>query len=156
MTRAVGRAVAAGLLGALAAVVWLALFYGLRPALTVDLRASPPRLVSGIYPGERDPVSGGTFAWTGEQVTLRLPGLDRRVPWQVRLRVRGGRQAASDNPTLTFSADGLALESIATTTGLPGGHRHHSGAAGPARPDARRSVHPRRLSRAGPIRARSE
>ena len=116
MTRAVGRAVAAGLLGALAAVVWLALFYGLRPALTVDLRASLPRLLSGIYPGERDPVSGGTFAWTGEQVTLRLPGLDRRVPWQVRLRVRGGRQAASDNPTLTFSADGLALESIATTT----------------------------------------
>ena len=116
MTRALGRAVAAGLLGALAAVVWLALFYGLRPALTVDLSASRPRLLSGIYPGERDPVSGATFAWTGEQVTLRLPGLDRRVPWQVRLRVRGGRQVASDNPTLTFSVDGLTLETTATST----------------------------------------
>src|SRR5205814_769307 len=58
VTRALGRAAASGLLGALAAIVWLALFYGLRPSLTVDLGGSPPRLVSGIYPGERDPVSG--------------------------------------------------------------------------------------------------
>ncbi|MEO7271175.1 MAG: hypothetical protein ABIX28_03070 [Vicinamibacterales bacterium] len=116
MTRGLGRAVATGLLGALAAIVWLALFYGLRPALTVDFDSSPPRLLSGVYPSERDPASGLTFAWTGEQVTLRLPGLDRRVPWQVRLRVRGARQVASENPSLTFSADGLTLETIATTT----------------------------------------
>ena len=116
MTRALGRAAASGLLGALAAIVWLALFYGLHPVLTVDLGGSPPRLVSGIYPGERDPVSGATFAWTGEQVTLRLAGLDRRVPWQARLRVRGARPVPIDNPSLTFSADGLTLQTIATTT----------------------------------------
>jgi len=116
VTRALGRAAASGLLGALAAIVWLALFYGLRPILTVDLGGSPPRLVSGIDPGERDPVTGATFAWSGEQVTLRLAGLDRRVPWQARLRVRGARPVPVDNPSLTFSADGLTLETIATAT----------------------------------------
>ena len=116
VTRGLGRAAATGLLGALAAIVWLALFYGLRPALTIDFDASPPRLVSGVYPSEREPVSGLTFAWTGEQVTIRLPGLDRRVPWQLELRVRGARQISSENPSLTFSADGLTLETIATTT----------------------------------------
>ena len=116
MTRGLGRAMATGLLGGLAAIVWLALFYGLQPALRVDFDSSPPRLLSGVYPSEREPASGLTFAWTGEQVTLRLPGLDRRVPWQLQLRVRGARQLASENPSLTFTIDGLTLETIATTT----------------------------------------
>ena len=116
MTRGLGRAAATSLLGALAALGWLALVYGLRPTLTVDFDTSPPRLLSGVYPSEREPASGLTFAWTGEQVTLRLPGLDRRVPWQLHLRVRGARRIPAENPSLTLSADGLALETIATTT----------------------------------------
>ena len=66
MTRGVGRAGSTGLLGALAAIVWLALFYGLNPDLVVDFDTAPASLLTGVYPNERDPVSGRTFAWTGE------------------------------------------------------------------------------------------
>ena len=55
MTRGVGRAVSTGLLGALAAVAWLALFYGQHPALVVDFDTAPPRLLTGVYPNEREP-----------------------------------------------------------------------------------------------------
>ena len=42
MTRGVGRAGSTGLLAALAAIVWLALFYGLNPDLVVDFDTAPP------------------------------------------------------------------------------------------------------------------
>jgi hypothetical protein len=116
MTRGVGRAASTGLLGALAAVVWLAFFYGLRPDLVVKFDTAPPRLLTGVYPNEREPGSGRTFAWTGDQVTLRLPGLDRRVEWRLTLRVRGARAQATENPELTFLADGVALETHKTST----------------------------------------
>ena len=42
-----------------------------------------------------------TFAWTGEQVTLRLPGLDRRVDWTLDAAACAARAAsAADNPAL--------------------------------------------------------
>ena len=116
MTRGVGRAASTGLLGALAAVVWLALFYGQNPALVVDFDTEPPRLLTGVYPSEREPGSGRTFAWTGEQVMLRLPGLDRRVEWRLTLRVRGARALPTENPALAFYADGLLLDTRGTAT----------------------------------------
>jgi hypothetical protein len=50
MTRGVGRAGSTGLLAALAAIVWLALFYGLNPDLVVDFDTAPPSLLTGVYP----------------------------------------------------------------------------------------------------------
>jgi hypothetical protein len=96
--------------------VWLALFYGIRPDLVVRFDTEPPALLGGVYPAERDPVSGRTFAWTGEQLTLRLPRLDRRIPWNLTLRVRGARVRPADNPELGFLADGIELETRPTTT----------------------------------------
>ena len=132
MSRTVGRILAAGLLGAVAAVVWLALVYGLQPALDVDFDSTPPRLLSGVYPNEREPATGRTFAWTSEQVTLRLPGLDRRVAWTLSLNARGARAVAADNPELTFLADGVTLETRQTTTDYG-----EIDVALPARPDRR-------------------
>ena len=77
MTRAAGRALAAAILAALLASVLLAAFYLWHPALTIEFDADPP-LVSGVYPVERDVSSGLTFAWTGQEMRLSLPGLDRR------------------------------------------------------------------------------
>lgn len=111
-----GRIVSTGLLGALAAVVWLSLFYGVRPVLDVEFDSTPPRLLTGVYPAEREPVTGRTFAWTSEEATLRLPGLDRRVEWTLALRVRGARVVAAENPELTFMADGLHLGTAPTVT----------------------------------------
>ena len=116
MTRGVGRAGSTGLLAALAAIVWLALFYGLNADLVVDFDTAPPSLLTGVYPNERDPVSGTRFAWTRGEVTLRLPELDRRVGWTLRLRVRGARAQAAQNPELTLVADGLQIERRQTAT----------------------------------------
>jgi hypothetical protein len=116
MTRGVGRAASTGFLAALSAVFWLALFYGSSPELVVDFDTAPPRLLTGVYPIEREPVSGRTFAWTADQVTLRLPGLDRRVGWNLTLRVRGARALALENPELTLAADGLQLDRRRTAT----------------------------------------
>jgi hypothetical protein len=109
MMRALGRAAAAGTLGALLAAAWLAVWYAWHPALTVELNTDPPRLVSGIYPAERTDDARLTFAWTKQDVTIRLPGLDRRVDWTLNLRVRGARAVAAENPQLDVFADGMPL-----------------------------------------------
>jgi hypothetical protein len=107
--RRLGPAAAAALFGALAGVTWLAFFYVTSPGLQIDFAVDPPRLMTGVYPGERDQATGLTFAWTAGDVALRQPGLDRRVPWSVEIRVRGGRQAAAENPALTFFVDGARV-----------------------------------------------
>jgi hypothetical protein len=109
MTRAMGRALAAGVLGAMSGAAWLALFYAARPTLRADFSADPPRLVSGVYATERDDASGLTFAWTGEEFGVRLPQIDRRVDWILELRVRGARPDPAQTPGLTFYVDGTPI-----------------------------------------------
>jgi hypothetical protein len=114
VSRAAGRALAAAALGGVAAAAWLALFYVLNPTLHAELNVTPPpALVRGLYPAERDPASGLTFAWTGPSTTIRLPGLDRNVEWVLTIRVRGAR-AGNDNPELSILADGLLLDTRGT------------------------------------------
>jgi hypothetical protein len=91
-----------------------------------------PRLLTGVYPTEREPGTGRTFAWTGEQLTLRLPGLDRRVEWRLTLRVRGARLPPTPNPVLTFLADGVELGTTPTATDY-----EELSVVVPARPDRR-------------------
>jgi hypothetical protein len=113
MSRDAGRIVSTGLLAAVAALVWLTLMYGVHSTVSVDFATAPARLLTGVYPVEVDP-EGRAFAWTSDQATLRLPGLDRRVGWRLTVRVRGAR--LQDNPELTFAADGVVLETRPTTT----------------------------------------
>lgn len=114
MTRAVGRAISTAVLGALFGAAWLTFFHALHPAVTIGFDTDPPRLVSGAYPAERDEASGLTFAWTGRDLALRLPGLDRSVDWTLAVRVRGARADASQNPSLSFYADGVLLDTRRT------------------------------------------
>lgn len=107
MTRRLVSAAWAGLIGALASVVLLALFYVLQSVLRLEFDIDPPRMVTGIFPSERDQATGLTYAWTGKDVALRLPGLDRRVEWSLTLRVRGGRQVREDNPAVALFVDGV-------------------------------------------------
>ena len=116
MTRAVGRAIAAALFAALLGAAGVAIFYAWHPALTVEFDRDLPRLLSGVYSPERDEASGLTFAWTGADVVLRLPGLDRGRNWTLDLRVRGARPLPSDNPDLTIVADGATLTTVHTST----------------------------------------
>ena len=115
MTYAIGRASAAALLAALLGGAWVALFYAWHPALTIEFDRDLPRNVSGVYPPERDEASGLTFAWTGADVALRLPGLDRGKNWTLDLRIRGGRAVPGDNPGVSIMADGLTLATQPTS-----------------------------------------
>ena len=108
MTYAIGRAIAAGVLAALFGAAAVSLFYAWHSALTIEFDRDLPRNVTGFYPPERDNASGLTFAWTAGDAALRLPGLDRHVPWTLDLRIRGGH-AADVNPEVTILADGLPL-----------------------------------------------
>lgn len=110
------RAAAAALLGGLSGAVWLALFFSAGAGPRTEFNIDPPRLVTGVYAAERDRRTGLTFAWTGPEVAIRLPGLDRRVPWTLTVRVRGARPNAAQNPSLTFYVDGIVVRTQATTT----------------------------------------
>jgi hypothetical protein len=115
VSRLVGRALAAGLLAALCAAAWLALFYAIHPAVFVDFDTDPPRLLRGVHPPERDHDSGLTFAWTQQEMSLRLPGLDRSSDWVMEMRVRAARPDRN-NPELSFFADGVHLETRRSAT----------------------------------------
>ena len=104
----VGRAAAAAILAALLGAAWVALFYAWHPALVLELDRDLPRNVSGLYPVERDDASGVTFAWTGNEAVLRLPGIDRSVAWTLDLRMRGGRPPDA-NPDVAVVVDGVTV-----------------------------------------------
>ena len=101
------RAAAAALLGALASAVWLAGFYTAGGGLRVTFDINPPRLVSGFYPAERNVETGLTYAWTGAEAGLRLPGLDRRTPWTFTARASAARAGAAPNPLIAVFVDGV-------------------------------------------------
>jgi hypothetical protein len=115
MMSAVGRAAAAAILGALVGAAWAALFYAWHPVFTIEFDRDLPRNVSGIYGPERDDATAMTFAWTSADAVVRLPGLDRRVPWTLTVRARGGRVAPATNPSLIVAADGVTLETHQTS-----------------------------------------
>src|SRR5688572_29944571 len=95
---AVAASAAAG-----AILVWAA--YGLRPGFTLEMDRPMPAIVSGFHGPER--VNRETFAWTRREATMRLPGLDRRQPWDCTIRLRGGRQDVSTLPEAIISVDGI-------------------------------------------------
>jgi hypothetical protein len=109
LIHAIGRAAAAAILGALVGAAWAALFYAWRPAFTIEFDRDLPHNVSGVYGVERDNATGLTFAWMGDDAMVRLPGLDRRVDWTLRLRLRGGRTLPAVNPTITILTDGVPV-----------------------------------------------
>jgi hypothetical protein len=109
------RAASAAVIGALAGAAWLALFYIAGGGPRADFDINPPRLVSGFHGAERDRSSGLTFAWTGAEAGIRLPGLDRRVEWTLTVRARGAR-APGENPLVAFFVDGVLVH---TQTAAP-------------------------------------
>jgi putative effector of murein hydrolase LrgA (UPF0299 family) len=109
------RAAAAALLAALASAAWLALFYATGATLRADFGINPPRPLTGFYRAERDPTTGLTFAWTGAEAGLRLPGLDRRTGWTLAVRGRSANPTASSHPALTFYVDGVHLHTHETS-----------------------------------------
>jgi hypothetical protein len=97
-------------LGAALGALWLLVTYAVRPSLHMEFGVTPPAgEVTGVYTAERDPASGLTFAWTGELLAVRLPGLDRQAGWTLDVRARAARPDPATNPELTIFADGSQL-----------------------------------------------
>ena len=113
ISRAIGRAAAAALLAGLLGAVFAALLYAWHPDLHIEFDRDLPRNAAGIYPPERDDATGLTFAWTGADAVIRLPGLDRNTPWTLDMRLRGGR-ADGSNPQVTILADGVVVSTEAS------------------------------------------
>jgi hypothetical protein len=111
-----GRALAMAALGAAFGAAALFILYAVSPGLAISFDSDPPRLVSGVYPAERDEATGLTFAWTGREMALRLPGLDRRGSWVMEVRVRAARADAGRNPLLAFYTDGALIRTQPTAT----------------------------------------
>jgi hypothetical protein len=107
MTRIVAKAAVAAVIAGLLGAAWAAVLYAWHPSVRIEFDRDLPRNVSGIYGDERDDATGLTFAWTGADAVIRLPGLDRNGEWTVDLRVRGGRTEA--NPSLAVLADGVVI-----------------------------------------------
>ena len=68
-------------------------------------------MLAGFYGLERN--GDLTFAWTGPQAAVTLPGLDRRASWRCVVRLRGGRAPGVTQPTVSIGVDGTPA---ATTT----------------------------------------
>jgi hypothetical protein len=116
VTNAIARALATAVLGALLGAAFMAFCYILNPGLEIDFDTDPPRLLEGVFPPERDPGTGTTFAWTGPELRLGIAGLDRSVEWVLDARIRGARADASQNPILSFFADDALLATRPSST----------------------------------------
>jgi hypothetical protein len=105
------RAAAGALLGALLASAALALFTRVDPSVVLDFDADLPRQVtSGFYSVER--TTAETFVWTTGQATINLRGLDRDLPWQCVVRLRGARAADLPQPDTSLAIDGITLRTL--------------------------------------------
>lgn len=113
MTR-VRPVIVAWVLGALAGAAALVLFYGIKPAIVLDMGSDLSSLARGFHHVEQGP-DGRTYAWTTERAELHLPGLDRRAPWTATLRLRGARANLQDLPEVRLSVDGEVRSTRATT-----------------------------------------
>ena len=142
MTSPLARALACGALAAFLGAALVALFYGLGRLLVIEFDRELPRLVSGIYPPERDDATGLTFAWTGADVALQLRGLDRRVDWTLTARLRGARPEPDENPEVAVAVDGVLLASRQTRSEF-----EDMRITIPARPERRGAVITLRASR---------
>lgn len=108
MMRTVLRAALCGVLAACLAAATLAFIYARWPALVLEFDRDLPRQVTGVYPIERDNQTGLTYAWTGVEMGVRAPGLDRRVAWTLDVRLRAARPDGRA-PEVAFFADGIHL-----------------------------------------------
>ena len=111
--RLLPRALIATLAGGLLGATCLAAAYSRGGDVEFTMAQRAPRVLWGFHGPER---SGDlTFAWTTAQAGVTLPGLDRRVAWQCRIRLRGARRPGVAQPALSLSVDGLTSLAAATT-----------------------------------------
>lgn len=109
LTRALVSAIAGGLAGALV----LVLAHRRAPEIAFTMGAAAPRVLWGFYNPER--AGELSFAWSRAQAGVTLPGLDRRVPWTCRVRLRGARPGGIPQPRVALTVDGVGTLAVDVT-----------------------------------------
>ena len=109
LTRALVSAIAGGLAGALA----LYLAYRRAPDIGFTMDSAAPRVLWGFYNPER--AGELSFTWSRAQAGVTLPGLDRRVPWTCRVRLRGARPPGIPQPRVAVTVDGISTLGVGAT-----------------------------------------
>jgi hypothetical protein len=115
MKSRLARALLGLTVGALAGVLAVAVGYASAPGVLLDMGRYLPDLTPGFSEPE---LAGDTlFAWTAEQGSLQLRGLDRRIEWNCTIRLTGGmRPLHVPMPSeIAFSADGIVLSRVTPT-----------------------------------------
>lgn len=115
-------ACAAGMsaLGASAFAIAVCLWYPAWASFSVKIdpaRDQASAWVLGFYPPEHSP-DGRTFVWTGDTVTLALPGLDRSAGWTVTFTISRASHPGVDPVTLTFAVDDVVATRVEAPTGF--------------------------------------
>lgn len=113
MGRLMTRAVAAALAGAVAGGVAIVVALLWHPGVSFEMDRNLPSFADGFYAHERS--GPDTWVWTSRSSQLRLDGVDRRVPWECRIRFRGGRPPDASQPEARLSVDGVVLSSTQTS-----------------------------------------
>jgi hypothetical protein len=122
LTVAPGRMAVMAALGAALGALSLIACFARGPEIVITFDSDPPRLVTGMFPAERDEHTQLTFAWTGRDLNIRLPGLDRRREWTLDVRARSGRADPRRNPSLSFYADGVFISAHQSTAAFESIH----------------------------------
>ena len=112
MTRLLSRSLLGFLVGACSGMGALAAVYAYDPAITMGMDRGTAA-ISGLYDAER--AGQETYAWTGREADLNLPGLDRRLAWSCTVRLRGGRADPDTLPDVLLTVDGVIASSVRTT-----------------------------------------
>lgn len=113
MIRLLAQALAGSVAGMLAGAGWLVLAYALNPRLELEMDRGVAAVAQGFYDEER--AGHETFAWTGREAHLNLPGLDRKTSWSCTVRVRGGRPDPATLPEISMAVDGGVIASRRAT-----------------------------------------
>ena len=103
------RALFGALAGAAASVAALILVVNLQPAVVLEMGTDLPRSISSnsFYPVEL--AGEQTYAWSRPSASIALRGLDRRVQWDCRLRLRAARPPGAPVPHIAMGVDGLTV-----------------------------------------------
>jgi hypothetical protein len=112
MGRLLTRAVAAALAGAVVGSVALVVALVRQPGVSFEMDRNVPSFAAGFYAHERSGTD--TWVWTSRSAQLRLDGVDRRVPWECRVRFRGGRPPDVSQPETRLSVDGMVVATVPT------------------------------------------
>jgi hypothetical protein len=111
--RPLPRALIAALAGGLLGAAGLLATYARAGDVAFTMADRAPRVLWGFHGPEL--AGDQSFAWTAAQAGVTLQGLDRRLAWQCRIRLRGARPPGTPLPTVALSVDGLTTVSVQTT-----------------------------------------